>query len=165
MLFVILGVLLNREKCILLLLLSKRNTTRIYHNFLKKFYWDTHLSYYTNIKIYPNFKYPFALFSIIQRSSVIMEVFISKWDNESEKWKPSLWSYSNVYDAEHLPLSCSAFGKIWFFWRCFILSVNGIISIQERGSNCIYSSMRHLGSYAKISSSHICLIMSAFQVT
>jgi hypothetical protein len=25
--------------------------------------------------------------------------------------------------------------------------------------------MRHLGSYAKISSSHICLIMSAFQVT
>lgn len=99
------GVLLNHEKCVLnvidvclfhfLLFVKKKYIyVRIYNSFIN-FYWDTHLFYYKNIKIYAIskylYKYPSAyvlnndeVFSYDGGILLKVSVLILK-DNGSEK--------------------------------------------------------------------------------
>lgn len=103
MLFVISEALLDHKKYVLNVtsFLSKRNAMEIHH-FINSLDSHTHLSYFTNISVQPNFNYlliyPSAF--IINNSGVFsyegdirlkVSVLILK-DNKSKKWRPDLGS-------------------------------------------------------------------------
>lgn len=151
--------------------LSKRNKMGIHYHFIKILDSETHLSYYTSIRVYPNFKYPLKYPSayIINNSGVFnyeggihlkVSVLILK-DSKSEMQRPGSCSYS---DAQDLPLICPfIFGKY-----CSLEGV-GFYPISQMGPS---QSMREILVHifiqetrwllCKFFSSHIYLIASAF---